>query len=330
VEEVNGSGVYVPVRGGVAYAEEVYVGGGEYTYPRLVMRGVWYNGSRFASLTLLARLPNITAAYVESGIYWGRGLACYFAVYDEYIHCLDVAGDALSYRRLRFDPPVAVEARQYPLYFLAPPLLALLLDRRRLPYLFLLIAVSAALWVAYKAQLGDMVPSGDDPAIHIYIAMKFVAGETPDFWHSEYPNAVHLLMALMYSVAKSPLPLISFFKLLAFLLVVVGLALYFLYFWLLHRSGVGRRGRVGRRFVHISRWRSHGVALPAGGSAGFSLPGRAGEAPRRGCRRGVHGVAVISRALPLHTRLPPVARQGVLGLSCRLRGGGKRVPLQVA
>jgi hypothetical protein len=44
-------------------------------------------------------------------------------------------------------------------------------------------------------------------------------------------------MALMYSVAKSPLPLISFFKLLAFLLVVAGSAFYFLYFWLLHRSG---------------------------------------------------------------------------------------------
>jgi len=237
VEEVDGSGVYVSVRSGVAYAEEVYVGGGEYTYPRLVMRGVWYNGSRYASLTLLARLPNITAAYVESGIYWGRGLTCYFAVYDEYVHCFDVAGDALSYRRLRFDPPVAVEARQYPLYFLAPPLLALLLDRRRLPYLPLLIAASAVLWVAYRAQLGDVVPSGDDPAIHIYIAMKFAAGETPYFWHSQYPNAVHLLMALMYSVAKSPLPLISFFKLLAFLLVVAGLALYFLYFRPLHRSG---------------------------------------------------------------------------------------------
>ena len=118
MEEVDGS--YVPVRGGVVYAEEVYVGGGEYTYPRLVMRGVWYNGSRYASLTLLTRLPNITAAYVESGIYWGRGLTCYFAVYDEYVHCFDVAGDALAYRRLRFDPPVAVEARQYPLYFLAP------------------------------------------------------------------------------------------------------------------------------------------------------------------------------------------------------------------
>ncbi|AKT34804.1 hypothetical protein PYWP30_01176 [Pyrobaculum sp. WP30] len=234
VEEADGS--YVPVRGGVAYAEEVYVGGGEYTYPRLIMRGVWYNGSRYASLTLLARLPNITAAYVESGIYWGRGLTCYFAVYDEYVHCFDVAGDALAYRRLRFDPPVAVEARQYPLYFLAPPLLALLLDRRRLPYLLLLIVASAVLWVAYRAQLGDVVPSGDDPAIHIYIAMKFAVGETPYFWHSQYPNAVHLLMALMYSVAKSSLPLISFFKLLAFLLVVAGLALYFLYFWLLHRS----------------------------------------------------------------------------------------------
>ncbi len=60
-------------------------------------------------------------------------MTCYFAVYDEYVHRFDVAGDALTHRRLRFDQPVAVEARQYPLYFLAPPLLALLLDRRRPP-----------------------------------------------------------------------------------------------------------------------------------------------------------------------------------------------------
>jgi hypothetical protein len=56
-----------------------------------------------------------------------------------------------------------------------------LLDRRRLPYLHLPIAASAALWVAYRAQPGGVVPSGDDPAIHIYITEKFAVGETPYF-----------------------------------------------------------------------------------------------------------------------------------------------------
>jgi len=231
-----------------------------------------------------------------------------------------VAGDALAYRRLRFDPPVAVEARQYPLYFLAPPLLALLLDRRRLPYLLLLVAATAALWVAYRAQLGDVVPSGDDPAIHIYIAERFAAGETPYFWHIQYPDAVHLLMALMYSVAKSPLPPHLVFQAPGFSPRRCGFGSLILLLQAVapqRRSrGVSRnsrRGRVGWRFVHISRWRSHGLALPADGSAGFSLPSREEEAPRRGGRRGIYGVSVVSRAPPLHTRLPPVARQGALG-----------------
>jgi len=236
VEEVDGSRVYQPVRGGVVYAEEIYVKGGEYTYPRLVMRGVVYNGSLYTSLTLLARLPNITAAYVESGIYRGRNLTCYFAIYDTYVHCFDVAADALAYRRLRFDPPIVAELRQNPLYFLAPPLLAPFLSTRRVPYLLLLLATSGVLWFAHSSTLATVVPSGDDPAVHVYIAQLVVVGETPYFWHSQYPNAIHLFLAWIYGVSKSPIVLITVFKWLAFSLVIAGLALYFLYFRLIHRD----------------------------------------------------------------------------------------------
>ena len=51
------------------------------------------------------------------------------------------------------------------------------------------------------------VPSGDDPATHIYIALKLVADPSYLIYNKifnttivtfEYPNIVHVIMALVY------------------------------------------------------------------------------------------------------------------------------------
>jgi hypothetical protein len=244
VEEVNGSRVYIPVAGGRVEARRGWVEGGEFTYPRLVLEGAVFNGSYFERLVLLARLPNVTAGWVESGFYRGRGLTCYFMVYDVYYHCFDVGKDSLAYRNLRFAPPTLAELARYPQYVVVPEVAVLgyLLYRlgvRRDEWEdFSAVFISAAFigWAVWRIVLSAPVQSGDDPAAHLYIAIKVAGGDLGQFWESQYPNLLHLLLAAVWLASRDPLLLAKVLQLLTAGMVAAGVALYLLYFWRALRS----------------------------------------------------------------------------------------------
>jgi len=122
---------------------------------------------------------------------------------------------------------------------------------------------------AYYLTLAHPVPSGDDVATHIYLALKLV--EDPSnivfvkrFNYTSvtlhYPNIVHVFMALLYALTKDLLLLVSFIKLYSFSLITLG---FFLYSYVIYKctdlSNKGYRIAITFAFLALASILSRGV-----------------------------------------------------------------------
>jgi len=93
----------------------------------------------------------------------------------------------------------------------------------------------AALYNAYSLTLANPVPSGDDPATHVYIALKVAADPLSILRDKvynyttiplQYPNFIHVSMALLYVATNNVLYLIEFIKILGFMTILIGIVIY--------------------------------------------------------------------------------------------------------
>ena len=110
---------------------------------------------------------------------------------------------------------------------------------------FIVIAVIVAILVyfslfkiidkVYYLTLAHIVPSGDDGALHIYFALQLVEDPINIIFvkmfnyttvRLQYPNIVHVFMALLYALTRDLLLLVSFIKLYSFSLIILGFFLY--------------------------------------------------------------------------------------------------------
>ena len=97
------------------------------------------------------------------------------------------------------------------------------------------LVVFPVIYKIYSYTLAPLVPSGDDPAAHIYIALKVVMDPgtvirerifNSSVISFQYPNIIHIMMALIYIFTHDITTLVSFMKAYSFFVLILGLILY--------------------------------------------------------------------------------------------------------
>jgi len=125
------------------------------------------------------------------------------------------------------------------------------------------------LYRAYSLTLANPVPSGDDPAIHIYIALKVV--EDPlsivqlrvynyTTIPLQYPNLIHVAMALLYVFTGNILDLVEFIKIFSFISIVLGIVLYtYIIYMLAKPLDSSKKAELTMAYVALASLLSFGI-----------------------------------------------------------------------
>jgi len=132
-----------------------------------------------------------------------------------------------------------------------------------------LLLFSKVLHEAYFLTLQHEVPSGDDPASHIYIALKLAEDPSTIIFERvynytivsfQYPNIIHCFTALLYYLTRNVLFLIEFIKIYSFLLIPLGLLLYtYIVYSILEGLGFTYRVSFALVFLALASILSRGI-----------------------------------------------------------------------
>jgi len=131
------------------------------------------------------------------------------------------------------------------------------------------ILSSVVIYKAYSLTLANPVPSGDDPAIHVYIALR-VAEDPLSILRLrvynyttiplQYPNIIHALMALLYLIMNNILYLIEFVKIFGFTTILIGIILYsYIIYELAKPFNLRQRAELALAYVALASLLSLGV-----------------------------------------------------------------------
>jgi len=128
---------------------------------------------------------------------------------------------------------------------------------------------SSTIYKAYILTLANPVPSGDDPAVHVYMALRVAEDPLSIFRLRvynyttiplQYPNLIHVSMALLYIVTYNVLYLIEFVKIFDFITVLIGITLYsYIIYELAKPLDLRQRAELTLAYVALASLLSPGV-----------------------------------------------------------------------